>query len=410
MKLLQIIRSVNPTGGGVIETVKQFSRVLEAQGHGTTIASLDAPHDSWVLSCPHQVAALGPARGTYGITRRFIPWLRQHAAEFDAAVVNGLWQFHSYATWRAMRGNGPPYFVFPHGMLDPWFRRAYPLKHLKKCLYWPWAEYRVLRDARAVLFTSEQEQRLARGSFRLYRATERIVPLGIARPAGNAASEREIFHERFPECRGKRLVLFLGRIHEKKGCDLLIRAFAEVAPFHSDLLLVLAGPEQQNASPWRALAAEAGIAHRVVWTGMLDGALKWGALRSAEVFALPSHQENFGIAVAEALSCGVPVLISREVNIWREVTESGAGLAEADTAEGATALLQQWLEKTPEERAQMRMQAQACFEQRFEIGQATEALLRVIGGERRHIPPPGRFVPALVPAHQGVHSRWGGVR
>src|SRR3954468_12479614 len=118
MRILHTIRSVNPEGGGVIETVKQFSRVLEEQGHDVTIASLDAPADAWVKTCPHDVVALGPARGNYGASARFVPWLHDNAGKFDAVIVNGLWQFHSFAVWKTLRGTGQRYFVFPHGMLD----------------------------------------------------------------------------------------------------------------------------------------------------------------------------------------------------------------------------------------------------------------------------------------------------
>jgi glycosyltransferase involved in cell wall biosynthesis len=386
MKILHTIRSVNPEGGGVIETVKQFSRALERQGHDVTIASLDGPLDPWVKDCPHRVEALGPSRATYGMSPRFVPWLRENAAQFDAVVVNGIWQFNSFGVWKALRGTGKHYFVFPHGMLDPWFKRTYPFKHAKKWLYWPWGEYRVLRDASSVLFTCEEERRLARDSFWLYRCNERVVSLGISRPSGDPDAQREIFLRRFPESRGKRLVLFLGRIHEKKGCDLLIRAFAAVASTHPNLRLVMAGPEQQDSTSWRDLANELGMADRIVWTGMLSGDLKWGALRAAEVFALPSHQENFGIAVVEALSCGVPVLISREVNIWREIVEDGAGLAEPDSVEGTTKLLRDWLAKTPPERERMRAVAERCFTNRFEIDRAAGNLLKVLqngnGGAR----------------------------
>jgi glycosyltransferase involved in cell wall biosynthesis len=378
MRILHTIRSVNPEGGGVIETVQQFSRVLASQGHEVVIASLDAPDDPWVKNSPNRVEALGPSKASYGMSPRFVPWLRENAGRFDAVVVNGLWQFSSYGVWKALRGTGRHYFVFPHGMLDPWFKRQYPLKHAKKWLYWPWAEYRVLRDAHAVLFTCEQERQLARESFWLYRCNERVVSLGIAPPPGNPEEQRELFLNRFPETRGKRLVLFLGRIHEKKGCDLLLKAFGQIAPAHPNLHLVMAGPEQQDAAPWRKLAQDAGISERVTWTGMLSGDAKWGALRAAEVFILPSHQENFGIAVAEALACGVPVLISREVNIWREIAESGAGLCEADTAEGTLALLQQWLEKSDSDRDQMRAAASRCFAERFDISSATESLLKVL--------------------------------
>lgn len=378
MKILHTIRSVNPEGGGVIETVKQFTRALEEQGSSVTVASLDAPDAPWVKECSLDVVALGPGRGNYGKSPRFLPWLRANAAGYDAVIVNGLWQFHSFAAWRALCRTGQPYVVFPHGMLDPWFKRTYPLKHLKKWLYWPWAEYRVLRDAAAVLFTCEQERRLARESFWLYRCREQIVPLGIEQPGGDPHSQRELFLNRFPECRGARLVLFLGRIHEKKGCDLLIRAFAEAAREDFSLRLVMAGPEQQDSTRWRELAAQLSVAHRVTWTGMLSGDIKWGALRAAEVFALPSHQENFGIAVAEALACGVPALISREVNIWREVVEGGAGLAEPDTVEGTTTLLKQWLALGEAGRSEMRTAARRCFAERFEIHRATERLLQVV--------------------------------
>jgi glycosyltransferase involved in cell wall biosynthesis len=311
----------------------------------------------------------------YGYSHRFVRWLRNNAAKFDSVVVNGLWQYNSFGVWQALRGTGQHYFVFPHGMLDPWFKRTYPLKHAKKWLYWPWAEYRVLRDAHSVLFTCEEERRLARESFWLYRANERVVTLGISRPEGDAAAQRELFFARWPQCRGKRIVLFLGRIHEKKGCDLLIRAFAEVASSDAALQLVLAGPEQRRAQSWRELGTELGLANCIVWTGMLTGDLKWGALRAAEVFALPSHQENFGIAVIEALACGVPVLISRKVNIWREIVESGAGFAESDDVEGTGKLLRRWLALSLPESEAMRQRAGECFTCYFDVHRATEKLL-----------------------------------
>lgn len=375
---MQSIRSVNPEGGGVIETVKQFTRVCESRGHDVTIVSLDSPDDPWVAACPHSVVALGPARGSYGASPRLVPWLRSHLGDFDAVIINGLWQFSSFGVWKALRGTGRHYFVFPHGMLDPWFKRTYPLKHAKKWLYWPWAEYRVLRDAHAVLFTCEQERDLARQSFWLYSANERVVSLGIAEPPPDVAAQREAFLKRFPLCRDRRLILFLGRIHEKKGCDLLLRAFAHVAASQPALTLVMAGPEQQDATEMRSLASRLGIGDRVVWTGMLEGAEKWGALRTSEVFILPSHQENFGIAVVEAMACGVPVLISREVNIWREIVAAGAGFADSDTVEGATRLLERWLLVSPAERADLGRSARNCFIRSFEIGQATENLLAVL--------------------------------
>ncbi len=118
----------------------------------------------------------------------------------------------------------------------------------------------------------------------------------------------------------------------------------------------------------------------VSFPGMLSSDLKWGALRRAEVFVLPSHQENFGVAVVEALACGTPVLISRPVNIWREVEASGAGLVEADTVEGCSRLLGRWLDLADEARTKMRADAVAAFRKNFEItrtaSSAWSALIR----------------------------------
>jgi glycosyltransferase involved in cell wall biosynthesis len=288
--------------------------------------------------------------------------------------------------WRALKGTATPYFVFTHGMLDPWFKRTYPLKHLKKWLYWPWGDYRVLRDARQVLFTCEEERQLARQSFWLYRCRERVVNFGTRGPVGNPALQRRLFAEKFPETQGRHCLLFLGRVHVKKGNDLLFEAFAkvleaggsaELANWH----LVIAGPnDHAYGNEMKALAQRLGIAGRVTWTGMLSGDLKWGAFYCAEAFVLPSHQENFGIAVAEALACRVPVLISNKVNIWREIAEDGAGLVENDDRPGTERLLQRWLALSPAEREAMRGRAADCFARRFHVDQSARGLIEVLSG------------------------------
>jgi glycosyltransferase involved in cell wall biosynthesis len=312
-----------------------------------------------------------------------VPWLRAQASRFDAVIVNGLWQYHGIAAHRALRHTGTPYFVFTHGMLDPWFRRTYPLKHLKKWCYWPWAEYRVLRDASAVLFTCEEERLLARESFWLYRAREAVVAYGTPGPQGDADGQARDFLDRFPELKGRRLLLFLGRIHPKKGVDLLIDGFARVSREAPDVQLVIAGPDSVQ---WQAALSERARAlglRNLTWTGMLSGDLKWGAFHAAEAFVLPSHQENFGIAVAEALACSLPVLISDRVNIWREVEEAGAGLIAHDNAQSVHAQLLQWVRLNTEARQRMAANARRLFQSRFHIEAAAQSLVDTMASRIR---------------------------
>lgn len=383
MKILHVISSANPAGGGPIEGIKQLAGVLHQRGHSVELLCLDAPTAPWLAEFPFPVHATGPSSPGYGYSPRLIPWLRKHRDAYDQIVVNGIWQFSSFGTWCALRKSGGSYCVFLHGMLDPWFKRRYPLKHLKKWLYWPWAEYRVLRDAAAVLFTCEEERLQARRSFWLYRCHETVVSHGTAGPIGEPGVQRALFLEKFPELQDRRLLLFLGRIHEKKGCRDLIQAFRQTVSENQsgahDFRLVMAGPaESDYAREVRRTADRLGLTERVIWTGMLSGDLKWGAFHAAEAFVLPSHQENFGIAVAEALACGVPVLISNRVNIWREIDADGAGFVENDDPPGTVRLLQRWLALNATSRNEMRRAARYCFERRFEINRAAQNLLQAL--------------------------------
>jgi glycosyltransferase involved in cell wall biosynthesis len=375
LKILRSIHSLDPATGGPLESIKQSSVALAARGHQVEIVCLDAPDAPWLRDFPVTVHALGPG-GNYGYTRGLVPWLQDRHHEFDAVIVHGLWLYNGFGVWRALRGTHTPYFVFAHGMLDPWFKRAYPLKHLKKMLYWLAIEHRVLRDAAAVLFTSEEEHRLAHKSYRPYRVNELVVNYGTAAPDIDLLQAREDFLSAYPDLRGRQVVLFLGRLHEKKGCDLLIEALSAVGD--SILRLVVAGPSADESYLVRLQHLAARSAGRVAFTGMLRGNLKWGAFAAADAFVLPSHQENFGIAVVEALACGVPVLISNKVNIWREIEHAGAGYVDADDLAGTTRLLERWVATSEQDRQSLRANAEKCFAEHFDINRATDSLLSLL--------------------------------
>ena len=340
---------------------------LVRAGHTTAAVTVDPPDAPYLEAMPFSVHALGPSRGSYQHARGLAAFLRSQRGNFDCLITHGLWQHHGFAAWQAWPASSR--FVFAHGMLDSWFKRTYPRKHLKKWLYWPWAEYRILRGARAVFFTCEEERRLARESFWLYRANEAISPLGIEEPPGDADRLREIFLAKFPELGGRRLVLFLGRLVVKKGVDHLLTAYVEMrraGTWPDDVALVMAGPEdEENPEFVRKLRGSRDVAE-VCWPGMLTGDLKWGALHAAEAFILPSHQENFGIAVVEALACGKPVLVADKVNIWRE--------------NGTQDLLTRWFAVSADERAATGHRARASFKRRYQIDRAAGALVNQLRG------------------------------
>ena len=378
MRILNVIRSLRPEYGGPAQLVRCIATACPRLGWEAEVACLDTPSESVAAEMPFPVHALGQYKTVYGFSTLWIPWLRANANRFDGIVIHGIWQYQSFGTWLALRGHNPrtTYVQFAHGMLDPWFKRRYPAKHFKKMIYWMLAEHRVMRDASNVLFTCQTEQHLAPQSFAWSNWNSAVVPYGAELPSGDPKQQVEAFYQLCSAARERRFFLYLGRIHPKKGCDLLIDAFIAIASISQDIDLVMVGPDAGMATGLQARVAAHGLSHRVHWPGLLTGEAKWGAFRASEAFVLPSHQENFGIAVAEALACSCPVLISDQVNIWPEIEADDAGLVGADTLDGTRNLLERWLALPEKEQNRMRLRARACFESRYNLDQNVSELLR----------------------------------
>jgi len=224
----------------------------------------------------------------------------------------------------------------------------------------------------------------ARKSFSLYQCREKVSPLGVETPAVISSQAKEEFLARYPALRNTRIFLFLGRLHPKKGCDILVDALSKVVVDpQNPISLVLAGPDQIRwQADLRRQVTDLNLAPHVVFTGMLQGAMKQGVFASADAFILPSHQENFGMSVVEALAAGLPVLISNRVNIWREIDADRAGYIESDDLPGTVRLIERWIATRPAEREIMRVNARQCFARRFEIESAVDSLLQILSGRR----------------------------
>jgi glycosyltransferase involved in cell wall biosynthesis len=382
MKMLHVIRTLDPAWGGPVEGVKNIVAKAGALGHSAEITCLDTPRSSWLKALDLHVNAIGPASlGKFGYCRRLDSWLEENVRRFDAIAANGIWMYFSAAVRRAAMRAGIPYFVFTHGALDPWFKHTYPFKHIKKQIYWSLVEHKVLRDASAVLFTTADEQALSYRAFWPYRCNPKVIGYGIQDPFLSKISSKEPTEARqllrrfVPELAERKFLLFLARIHEKKGVGLLLQAIARNGNRYHDHAFVIAGPGTNSyVSELKSMAVQLGLKNQVIWTGPLYGELKWAAMRQAEAYVLPSHQENFGIAVAEALACGVPVLITIKVNIWREIVENRAGLAENDDVSGICRLLEKWSGLHDAQKSFMRERARRCFLDHFDIANTSANL------------------------------------
>ena len=380
MNVLRVIASMNPSFGGPSQGIRNSIPEQLKEGIRNEVVTLDHAEEAFIKKDTFVMHAIGKSKGPWCYHADLLPWLKEHLPTYDYVIVHGLWLYPSYAVYKAIqylkntKQRIPKVFIMPHGMLDPYFikTKGRKLKALRNNLYWKGIESKVVHAADAVLFTCEEELLLARKAYTPYKPQKEInTGYGIVAPPVYQETMQAAFlqHLSNPDL-AKNYWLFLSRIHEKKGIDLLIKAYKQLAQETKASLpnLIIAGPGldtdyAQNLK--RDIDADDRVKEHIYFTGMLQHDAKWGAFYGAQAFVLPSHQENFGISVAESLACGIPVLISDKVNIYREIEQAKAGIVAPDTIEGTLQLLRDWLELTAAQKESMKEHAKELFQTHF---------------------------------------------
>ena len=392
VRILNVIGSVDVRNGGTTSHVFSISRIWENLGHTCHVLCLDPPDAACVAASPIKTIALGPSKTMaylsrklsflrYGFTPALLHWLRGNVEEYDVVILNGFWNYTSLGCWRALKKSKVPYFICPHGMLDPWLKRRAMLRHLLRSAFWFLLESRVARDAHGVIFACEEEKRLACDEFLRQDVSTFVIRYGAEDLAADAGKSPAVAPAWM---RNRRLILFLGRIHEKKGLDLLIGAFAEIQHRFPEFDLYIVGPDHNRLAPkLRKLAVDLNVAERIHWADMLVGQERRDAYRSAEFFVLPSHQENFGISITEAMAFSLPSLVTDKVNIWREVVEADAGICIPDTHAGVRNGLIEMCSLAPETRARMANNARRCFAEQFDVDKNARQFLALLNALTR---------------------------
>lgn len=391
LKILRVIESMDPSYGGPCQGIRNSIPELQAMGSVNEVVSIDSENSKWSVDDNFPIHRLGPGSGPWGYAQNLLPWLKAHLPDYDVVLVHGMWQYYGYAvrkavTWLSAKGKKTPaFYIMPHGMLDPYFQKApeRKLKALRNLIFWNLVERRTVNSADGILFTCQEELELARTTFSGYIPKKEInVGYGILPPQEVTDQDLKAFKQQYAITGGEKYLLFLSRIHTKKGLFDLVKAYAAVSG-KMDVLprLVVAGPGMDEAygkSIRDFVESQDVLKNKVIFTGMITGKDKWAAFRGAKAFVLPSHQENFGIAVAEALASKCPVLISNKVNIWREISKGEAGLVENDTVEGTRNLLERFSRLTDKGITHMGKKAFEVYQQHFTIKQAAENLLKAL--------------------------------
>ena len=353
MRVCQVVASINRNIGGPAISVPRLASALATRGVESRLATLDYPGHGPQTSVPGASVTSLPTTALNRLARGWSPAFH-HALTalarqgLDVLHNHGLWMFpNHYARQVAVAAN-VPLVISPRGMVEQW---SLGRSRWKKWLVWHGFEKTNL--ARAALFhaTSHEEAASIR-ALGLHQPIA-VIPNGIEIPEPGAARDREMLEEKFPGLRGRRWLLFLSRLHPKKGVLELLRVWQRLHGQFPSWHLVLAGPELDG---YRATVSAAvndlRLSEHVTLTGMLAGDLKASAWAGAELFVLPTYSENFGLSIAEALAQGCPALTTHGAP-WRGLTEQRCGWWIEMTESALAAALAAALQTPAEERRAM---------------------------------------------------------
>jgi glycosyltransferase involved in cell wall biosynthesis len=327
--ILHVIPYMHASAGGPPVVVENFIRETNRLGHRSQIISTPSYCNGDQSNLQERLEQLAPTTFLNGletlpiVSRTGAAKINAHVRHADIVHVHTLWSPLNVSARYACLRHDRPYVLMPHGMLDPY---SLSVKALKKSMYLRMFERHNIASAQRMIYATLEEERLA-ALARLQLPPGELVPLGASASSASRHELRGQFLARFPQAAGKRMLLFLGRIHAKKGLDRILNCLQSVKLSIPNVLLVVVGDgEAHYTRELRQLVSALTLDNCVLFAGRLDGELKWASFAAAELFLLPSRQENFAITVAEAMQMGVPVIITEKVNTWPYVKEAGAGL------------------------------------------------------------------------------------
>ena len=333
MKILHVIITLSQKYGGPVKYCKTLCHSQAMAGEDVTIytTNMDYPSGELNVALNQQVIQDGYALWYFPV--QFKPYfvsmdlykaLKHNLKKFDIVHIHGLYRFPLAAAAYYCRKYNLPYIVRPHGSLDPYLYNKNS-KKVRKRLYEFFIENRNLNKASAIQYSTINEMLLAKplGINSKYF----ISPNSINHSKYDKLPAKGYFREKYNLNNNQKIIIHFGRINFVKGLDILVKAFAKTLKEFEDIILVLAGPDNEGfrtqVEKW---INKEGISEKIIFTGMLRGDASLELLSDADIFALPSYTESFGMAVAEAMACGLPVVISDKVNIYRDVLEAKAGI------------------------------------------------------------------------------------
>ena len=364
-KILRIITTLNPSYGGASSAIIDSSTALEKHGFSVDILTCDPKNSKYQNSKKIKIINQGPGLGNYGFSFNLSTWLFKNKEKYDYFIIEGIWQYFSLLARLLLQKK---YFVFIHGALDPFFRLNF-FKRVKKQIYWRLIEKNNLILSNSILLTTEEEKKLLKKTYvNTDGIKKKVIGFGISTPKINKKKAKETFYKKFPYLKDKFFLLFLGRFHEKKGCDLLINAMRKIKKNKNKCKILLVGPNNDYKNKLKHLSQKYKLNSNMFWSdGAINGNIKYGAILASAGMVLFSRGENFGVSVVESLSLGKPVLITNKINIYRKILNYKAGFVCRDKVWDVANTLEKFINLDKSILKKMSKKSNKCFNDNFNL-------------------------------------------
>lgn len=364
VKILRILRTLNPKYGGPSSATIDSSLALSKQNFKIDIATSDSKNSSFFKSKNIKIFNLGPAVGDFGFNIKLLFWLNKNKKKYDKFIIHGLWHFNTLLARLIIKKN---YYVFTHGQLDPFFSTQF-LKKIKKKIYWYFVERKNLLKAESILLTSENEKKsLTKTYVDTIGINKKVVDYGILYPKIDLNISKKLFFKKFSYLKNKEFFLYLGRFHQKKGCEILIKSIKKIIDKNINIKVLMVGPSNEYRKNLIKLSNSLNLKDTIFWSDHLSYNLKWGAILNSQAMLLSSHGENFGVSLVESLSMGRPVITTNKVNIYRYIENANAGLVARNNINSFSTEIEKFLLMKNKFKKKMRINSFKCFNKYFNL-------------------------------------------
>lgn len=325
MKILHVATSLEYERGGPTTVVMELTQNLARKGIDITVfTSMDNAKCTTADDLKGVKVKTFPTNAFSKIwpyySSSFKKALQKELVNFDLVHIHEIWHYPVFACYKAAKAKQKPYIITVHGSLEP---SCLNYKAFKKKIYTALIERKILEEASALHAVTEDEVK----SIRDFVDNKNIycVPNGLNIEALESLPDKNTLEGIYPQIKNKKVILFLGRIHPKKGLDILAEAFGKIIRKQHNACLLIVGPDSDSyRSQIEKILTREDVLDKAVFTGTLTGNLKLAALNRADIFVLPSHSEGFSMSILEAMGCGLPVVITKQCH-FPEVEQMQAG-------------------------------------------------------------------------------------